>query len=495
VTVHGAAGTAGATEQGADTTESTVRRGQLTLGAVVGAALSLVGFMVGMRGLGDNSFLTHLATGRLILDSGSVPSSDPYSFTATGEPWVVQSWLASVLYAGIEELAGPGGIRVLIGVVFGALVAVAWLLARSAPTLLPRVAIVILVISVGGNQWSERPLVFGLLLLAVSLLVVERDHSHWWLLPVGWLWANTHGSFPLGVVALAVLAVGTRLDGRPIRHELRCLAALVAGCVLGAVGPLGLQVLVFPFALVGQQDMLQDVTEWRAPTFTSFSQRAFLVQALVAVAALARRPSWRWGLLMAVFIPLALLGLRNVAVASILLVPATAAGVPPVGRLLSEQRLSGAVRRLAPVALVAMMLVIASARLGQTHYDLSLRYPMTAMRWLAAEEIDPMTVRTAAPDYTGNLLTLLHGPQQGVFFDDRFDMYPEEMFRDHESLLLGTPGWRAMLDRWEIDLVLAPHVEPSGQLLLTEPQWRALYMDDHWLVACRRDADLCPTIC
>ena len=35
------------------------------------------------------------------------PSHDPYTFTAPGEPWVVQSWLASLLYASAERLGGP----------------------------------------------------------------------------------------------------------------------------------------------------------------------------------------------------------------------------------------------------------------------------------------------------------------------------------------------------------------------------------------------------
>ncbi len=87
-----------------------VATGRLVRG---GLGFALWGLHIGLDRLSDNSFLTHLATGRLILDHG-VPRTDPYSFTANGQPWVVQSWLASVIYAWIESWFGANGIRVLM---------------------------------------------------------------------------------------------------------------------------------------------------------------------------------------------------------------------------------------------------------------------------------------------------------------------------------------------------------------------------------------------
>src|SRR4051812_27067033 len=69
----------------------------LVLGAVVW------GLKLGLHPLDDNSFLTHLAAGRLILHSG-IPRVDPFSSTALGTPWVVQSWLVAALYGVAERL-------------------------------------------------------------------------------------------------------------------------------------------------------------------------------------------------------------------------------------------------------------------------------------------------------------------------------------------------------------------------------------------------------
>src|SRR5690348_7781337 len=42
---------------------------------------------------GDPGTGWHLATGRYILDTGSIPRADMFSFTAFGRPWVSYSWL------------------------------------------------------------------------------------------------------------------------------------------------------------------------------------------------------------------------------------------------------------------------------------------------------------------------------------------------------------------------------------------------------------------
>src|ERR1700704_3874226 len=118
-----------------------VRLPRPSLLGVVGAAVVLWGLATGLRPLFDNSFLTHLATGRLILDHG-IPRADPYSFTAPGHPWVVQSWLPSVVYAGLERHVGEGSLVVLHGAQTALLALLAWRLTRPAGSLIARIVAV-----------------------------------------------------------------------------------------------------------------------------------------------------------------------------------------------------------------------------------------------------------------------------------------------------------------------------------------------------------------
>ena len=57
----------------------------------------------------------------------------------------------------------------------------------------------------------------------------------------------------------------------------------------------------------------------------------FLAEVLVAILVLVRRPSWRAGIPLALFTAAALLGARNVVVASIVLVPGLARGLEGLG--------------------------------------------------------------------------------------------------------------------------------------------------------------------
>src|SRR4051794_9985900 len=311
-----------------------------TLSFVVGCVVALVALFIGLGALNDNSFLTHLATGRLIVSSHHVPSHDPYSFTAFGHAWVVQSWLASLIWGLAEKWWGPGGVLLVVAGTAAVLGALAWTLTRKAESLLGRLLIVMLLIVIGADGgWVERPLLFGLVGFCLALLAAEGRLDPRWLVPVFWVWVNVHGSFPLGLVAIALLALGRRLDdGQMPAVELAALKWAAVGTLAGAISPLGPRVLLFPIELLRRQDVLSNVIEWQAPTFTQIGQRAFLLEVLLAIVLLARRPSWRASLPLAVFTVAALLGARNVVFASFVMVPGLAVGLSNLGTISGDDR-------------------------------------------------------------------------------------------------------------------------------------------------------------
>ena len=55
-------------------------------------------------------------------------------------------------------------------------------------------------LTVGAGLWAERPFMIGLISLALLCLAMEERLDRRWLLPIGWVWVNSHGSFPLGLV-------------------------------------------------------------------------------------------------------------------------------------------------------------------------------------------------------------------------------------------------------------------------------------------------------
>ena len=57
----------------------------------------------------DPDLWWHLANGRLILTTTSIPHVDVYSFSAAGQPWVMHEWLADLGMYGLYQLGGPRG--------------------------------------------------------------------------------------------------------------------------------------------------------------------------------------------------------------------------------------------------------------------------------------------------------------------------------------------------------------------------------------------------
>jgi hypothetical protein len=452
-----------------------------TLSVLVGGVVAFIGLLIGLGPLDDNSYLTHLATGRIIWDTHHIPRHDPYSFTAFGHPWVVQSWLASVIYGAADKVWGAPGVLMVVAVVSTVLAALVWTLTRPAHSLISRLLIVgpLLLIGADGG-WVERPLLFGLLALCVALLAAEGRLDPRWLLPTMWFWVNVHGSFPLGLVAVALLAIGRRLDRQSPATEFRALKWAALGTLLGSVNPLGPRLLVFPIELLRRQDVLSNVVEWQAPKFVALGQRTFLLLLLLAVVALVRRPSWRAGLPIVVFTAASLLGARNVVIASIVFVPGLARGLAGIGTVTGDERRPIFRPMAAALALAGVLAAVVAASGPVYNFD---SYPVAAVTWAEQEGLLRAGTRVVSQDYVGNYLEARFGTAVKVFMDDRYDMFPETVVNDFLTLNSGAPGWQEVLDRNQASAVLWAVDKPLGQLLAVSPQWRVVYTDEKFLIA------------
>jgi hypothetical protein len=139
------------------------------------------------------------------------------------------------------------------------------------------------------------------------------------------------------------------------------------------------------------------------------------------------------------------------------------------------------------LALVAVLVV--RTALAQPAFDLT-PFPVDAVSWLDQNGLRRPDLPLLSPDTVGNYLELIDGRQARVFMDDRVDMYPKAVVDDFVLLQQGHPGWRAVLDRHGVDLVLWPKALPLAGVLAESTDWRTLYQDGTWTVACRRGTDL-----
>jgi hypothetical protein len=449
------------------------------------ATLVLFGFRLGIRPISDNSMLTHIRTGIDMVQRGAIPRSDPYSWTAHGTRWVVQSWLPEWTYGLAHRV---GGFRLVVleqGLLMAGL---AWLLIRLARAGSPvrTAAAGLIVVGLAFPYWSPRPLLFGLICMALMVTVVERRRTTWLLVPIVWLWVQSHGSYPLGLVWLGARAVGEGLDWRAWpRDALSYIGAFVAGMVASVVNPLGARLLVFPLTVGGRQEIFKRIVEWMSPNFQSGPGRIALIFLVVALLLLVRaRLIWRDVVPVVVFLAAGLFASRNLPLAAIAFAPA-------LGRTL--RRPESAPARRSPGAdqdrinrALALVLTLGFVLFGASVLrtgPLSLeRYPVDAATALAQQGFLDGTHNIVHMDFVGNYLELRFGRQVPVFIDDRYDMYPTAVSHDYIELLAAGPRSLRILDDRHVEVVLWHKDDPLAVLLTTSGRWRQTQAFGEWVV-------------
>lgn len=481
-----------------------VERVRRPLDRVFAAAFALVGLALGAQPIGDNSTFVHLRTGIDIVAGRGIPRVDPYSATAAGSTWVVQSWLPAVAY-GLAQRLDDGG-RVLLVLNGGLTALLAFLVHRLARAGSPvrTLGAALVAVAISGPWWSPRPLLVGLTCLALTILVVEGGRRPWLLVPIAWVWVNSHGSFPLGAVWLLATAVGCSIDERRlITARFRAGLWFAGGLVISCLNPLGFRLLLFPLTLGGRREVFRLIVEWKPADFQSGPG---IVSAIGIAAALMmlcrRRLPWAAAVPAGVFTLLGLLAQRNLAPAGIVLAPALGLAVAQARRWTQEATTDasgeeaadraeheieltakpggGPRDRILAVLVAVTAVVMVGSAVSRGALDLEA-YPVQVVQ--AGERIGAFAPGqlVATQDTVGCYLILRRGRGGGVFIDDRYDMYPLGVSLDYVSLLRAAPGALEVLDRRKVDSVLWDRSLPLVPAL-RERGWREAAGDKRWVL-------------
>ncbi len=226
-------------------------RGFRRVGAWLAAAALLVyAGSAALVPLDNNDIWIHLTTGGLILDEGRVPTTDVYSFTAAGNRYVAHEWLAALYYATAERVSGLTGVEVaakwLPALALALLLGIAVLATGAPPGLSLPVSLLTFTVLRGRVLARPELLVLPLPVSMLWLLWRDRESARaghrtraiYWLMPGEMLWANLHGSFPLGIVLVVLFAFAeaadTWLPGRDSRARWLRGLGMIGGVVFAA---------------------------------------------------------------------------------------------------------------------------------------------------------------------------------------------------------------------------------------------------------------------
>lgn len=150
----------------------------------------------------DNDFGWHYRCGEEFLTGGKLCLSNDYSYFLPNYHWAYPSFLYDIGLAGVFDHFGFAGISVLGAAVFTGIFMIYFFLLKG-----PLVFRLIFMAAFSVFSWSifslgYRSQILGVLFFVTELFMLKRAL---WLLPIlFFLWANTHASFFLGPLVLAV---------------------------------------------------------------------------------------------------------------------------------------------------------------------------------------------------------------------------------------------------------------------------------------------------
>jgi len=448
-------------------------------------AIVVYGILIGFnqRLLNDPDTFFHIAAGRWIWAHGVVPTTDPFSLTMQGAPWIAHEWLAELAFAGMYGALGWAGVVVLTA----ASVTLTYvMLTRFLERLLPPSVTLLFIIAsflLVFPHVLARPHVLDMPILVAWAIGLERSRTaeqrpSYFFLPLMTLWANLHGGFVIGLALAglyAVDAVITAPDWHQRRQVARGWSLFLLGSILASlITPYGINGPLFAFHLSSQTYSLGLVVEWRSADFSQFGGLEIWILGLLALVFTVplRLPVLRLVLLLGL-IHFALTHIRNADLLALIgpiilaqpLKRAMGDGVsrtpdinPPVGCY------------LAAAFALAIGTTIASWN-GITHDDQRIS-PTRALAAATASGVDGPVL--SAYGFGGYLIFAGIPP----FVDGRNDLYRDQFMRDYMDIVTAKGAALSQgLERYHIDWTLLQPDMNAVTMLDHSPDWQRIYAD------------------
>ncbi|MGB7752501.1 MAG: hypothetical protein WCF88_13200 [Candidatus Acidiferrales bacterium] len=449
----------------------------------------------------DPDMWWHIRTGEVILSTHRWATTDPYSYTAAGAPWMSCEWLGDVFFAVVYRLGGLRGLEVLLTVLASAVMLALYAFAtlRSGNSKAAFVVSAVLLV-LATASFNLRPQMLGYLFLILTLIALELfrqgKQRAVWLLPVLFLvWVNTHGSWiiGLGAVALYLVAglvsfqIGSLETCRWTNPErLRLEIVLLLSLVAIPITPYGSQLAGYPFTVALSVPIsVANIMEWQVMPFNLAGGKFFLALLLgFFLAQVVFRFSWHLAeLLLFLFgTAMACMHVRFLLLFVPFFAPLAAtilARYAPAYNKAKDQYLLN-------FALMAGV-VIAMAHYFPSRADMKKRvaeqFPVQALEYVRAHSVPGPLFNSYG--FGGYMIEAGYK----TFIDGRSELFEQTgVLGDYVHITSLRPGALQVLGGYRIQSCLVQRDEPFATLLASSPDWNKVYSDQLSALYVKREA-------
>lgn len=438
--------------------------------AVMSVVTVAVVLIMAIRPVRDVDAWWHLKTGMFVLNGGAFVGPDPWVPFAT-RPFILTQWLPEVIaFKGYEWFGLPAVAWLRCVGILLILSAILWCTRRVADTVPALITALAALVGTGGSL-AERPQLVSFVLLAVwvgaSWRTAEDLRPRWWLVPLTWVWALSHGMWATGIGVGIIVIVGLLLDRRvDLRQAGRMMVVPLASLAAVALTPVGPRLLLTPFEVA--ENATSSIQEWQ-PTSVFGSIFAIVTMILLAGAVVgwvrsnSVPPWWQIGLAAVAFVSTLAMG-RTVPVGAIISAPLAATALQGLRRSAPHPLPRRSLERWwVLIAIAALIAIPVSAGLAKK----PALTPEGLRPALAALPAGSVVLN----DFGVSGWLLWAEPDLVPVVDLRSEIYSKEYIADYNNAEQVRQGWQKYVKR----------VKPTYALLRTEAPLRLALQDAlHW---------------
>ena len=459
-------------------------------------------FAIAIRSPSDPDTWWHLRSAEQTIATGII-REDGFSQTRAGERWLNHSWGGQLVMLAAWRLGGAPGLALLTAALATmGMAIVGRMMAETNANAHLRAYTLALGALTATVFWSARPQMFSFVLSAITLLLLRRGGWALWLLPPLFaIWANLHAGFAIGLLWLALAALGAGWDiftQRALgnRRRWRQWPFLLVACALAlCLNPYGPELLLVPIRTLSLSELRAAIVEWQTPDLHLPATWPFLLMLALSWLALGlsrRRPRSDEAILIALTTVMALWAGRNIALFAIVAAPTLATQLaalplPPRWRLPVPPRMTRK-RGLAHAGLLLALCMgvaayaadrLSPARVAAIH---AAQFPVAVVAYL--RETSPSGPLFHAYEWGGYLLWEL--PEYPSFIDGRTLLFGDELLAAYRRAASGV-DWAEPFAEYDIRLALIPRGSGLDRALRRLPlAWELLFLDETAALYSRR---------
>jgi len=446
----------------------------------------------------------HVRVGTYILDTLSIPKFDVFSYTYPPVPIPMTDWLAEVIMALLNKAFGLSGVFIF----FTFLISLTYYLLfkwmrQYEGNILVDVLIILLVIASSKLHFSARPHVFSLLFFVISYYILDNfQHNNrnylYFLPPIMLFWINLHGAFIMGFILIGVYLlynivmpfVSQGPGKKGYGKKANVMGLLILACIfISFINPNGYKALIYPFQLVSNNFLIDNVPEFLSPNFHHLIVMPFnylLLLLIMTIAVTGRRLRFTELLLILLFLNMALYSVRNILFFSIVAGPILSRNCKFIfssggGRFVnflnkrSENISKIDVPAKGYIWTMPLVLLIAVVLSFKLEYKINPEEnPVAAVEFLKRECLKG---NMFGNDKFCDYMIYSAYPQYKVFMHGKFDMYSEKKARDYFKIALHEYGWESAIEKYKINWIIFDTNSVLSSFLKERNDWKMIYTD------------------